>query len=268
MALIALGTALALADMAAWTGLQYAFYTNYEAGSVMAAAGAFYIVQASAVSLVAGGFVSAYLYFRDRPRAGATLAAVVSEVLSSRRDVLRGVAAGIAYAVFYAFASSVIVYQPTVDFAQAYGVTAPGWHVAACCGSMGTVPAVELYVLPSYHLGGQVLPLDVLLSLVIPVLVGFNVAIASCAVRNRPSGNGGRWLAGVGAFVGVFTGCPTCAGLFLAGAAGGLGAAGLALALQPYQAAFISLSIPILVAGAVVALRSLGKLMYGSCAIA
>jgi len=51
-----------------------------------------------------------------------------------------------------------------------------------------------------------------------------------------------------GAAVGLFTACPTCAGFFLAESIGGIGATTLAVALTPYQALFIAVSIPLLVA--------------------
>ncbi|MDG7022257.1 MAG: hypothetical protein JRN07_02535, partial [Nitrososphaerota archaeon] len=50
-----------------------------------------------------------------------------------------------------------------------------------------------------------------------------------------------------GAAVGLFTACPTFAGFFLAESIGGLGATTLAVALAPYQALFIGVSIPLLV---------------------
>jgi hypothetical protein len=57
----------------------------------------------------------------------------------------------------------------------------------------------------------------------------------------------GRWMVACGAAVGLFTACPTCAGFFLAESVGGIGATTLAVALAPYQAIFIVVSIPLLI---------------------
>ncbi|HEV2389482.1 MAG TPA: hypothetical protein VGS04_02040, partial [Nitrososphaerales archaeon] len=111
---------------------------------------------------------------------------------------------------------------------------------------VGTLPWAALYLAP-LHLAVQLVPLSVLLLFIVPPLVGLNLAIALFSVRRTVSRVTGRWMVACGAAVGLFTACPTCAGFFLAESVGGIGATTLAVALAPYQAVFIAVSIPLLV---------------------
>jgi hypothetical protein len=87
----------------------------------------------------------------------------------------------------------------------------------------------------------------VLLLFIVPPLVGLNLSIALFSVRRTVAKVTGRWMVACGAAVGLFTACPTCAGFFLAESVGGIGATTLAVALAPYQALFIAVSIPLLI---------------------
>ena len=191
---------------------------------------------------------------------------VISEALRSRADVRAGVVGGAIYGLLYLIISSMLVYQPSVDFAQ-YGITGPTVAAATCCGPPGTVPELIVYLVPQWHLALQILPLDALFAVVIPILVGFNLTVAAHALRNKVLRSNVGWLGPVGLTAGFFTGCPTCAGLFLAGAVGGLGATSLAVALAPYQLLFVALSIPVLVASPLVVATYAGKASAAACAV-
>jgi hypothetical protein len=71
----------------------------------------------------------------------------------------------------------------------------------------------------------------------------------------------------VGVLAGLFTGCPTCAGLFFANVVGGVGAVSLAASLSYYQPVFIVLSIPVLVATPFLISRSLSKVFKEGCVV-
>jgi MFS family permease len=101
----------------------------------------------------------------------------------------------------------------------------------------------------------------------IPVLVGINASVAFYALRNRPAGAGTRWFGALGAFVGLFTACPTCAGFFLASLLGGFGATTLALGLAPFQALFIAIALPALVIAPVLTARNMKSFIYSSCKV-
>ena len=192
---------------------------------------------------------------------------VISETLASSKDVRVGAIGGALYGVAYLFVSSILVYQPSVDFASAYGVTTPSAAAAACCGSPGAIPELVVYLIPRWHLALQILPMDALFAVVVPILVGFNLAVATHALRNRVLWSRAGWLGPVGVMAGLFTGCPTCAGLFLAGTVGGLGATTLAVVLAPYQMLFVALSIPLLVVSPFVVAVYAGRAAVAACAV-
>ena len=98
-------------------------------------------------------------------------------------------------------------------------------------------------------------------------LVGINMAVAFYTYRNRPKNVNAYWLGGLGAAIGLFTGCPTCAGLFLGSMIQAAGEVTIAGLLAQYQPVFIALTIPLLLASTYLILRSLRMIQYGSCKI-
>jgi len=255
-------------ESAAWYyGQQY--FTIYDQQSILALVQRYYAVEALAICVVIVGAYLTYrgirgLKFASEPD---SVRYMLADALSTRRDVRIGAAAAAAYAVVYLVVSSVLVFQPSVDFATTYGVTAPSWTAAACCGSAGTVPALIIYLAPQDHLALQVLPLDVLFAVVVPLLVGMNATVAVHAVRNKDVRANAGWLSSVGLLAGLFTGCPTCAGLFLASAVGGLGTASLAIVLAPYQLLFVVVSIPLLAASPVMIAFNARRAQRAACPI-
>jgi hypothetical protein len=229
----------------------------------------YYVFEGLAIATLAGG---AFLIYKgivsSTVEPGSdSIRSMLAEALKSRRDVRIGIAAAVIYGLVYLFVSSVVVFQPTVNFATAYGVTGTSWNAAACCGAPGTVPALIVYLIPQAHLALQILPLDALFAVLVPILVGLNVAVASHSFRNKVLRTNTGWLGSVGLLAGLFTGCPTCAGLFLAGAVGGFGATTLAVALAPFQLLFVVLSIPLLLASPLVVALYSRNAMRAACAI-
>lgn len=186
--------------------------------------------------------------------------------LLSRRRYLRYFAAStFFYGVFYAFVTSMVVYQPGVDFVQAYGASFPSAIIVPCCGSPLFAPVLTVYVVN--HLGLLVIPLTALLLIAISVLVGLNFALAAFAFDNRARGAGRGWIGGLGAVVGLFTGCPTCAGLFFANVLGGAGAVAVATGLASYQPVFILVSLPVLAITPYLISRNLAKVFREGCVL-
>lgn len=172
-------------------------------------------------------------------------------------------ASAFLYGIFYAVITSMIVYQPTVDFVKAYGVAVPSIQVTPVATTPLFTPVVTVYL--ANHLGLLLIPLTVLLLVSTSLLVGLNFALAGFAFDSRVRGVGKGWVGGVGAVVGLFTGCPTCAGLFFANFLGGAGAVSFATLLGYYQPAFILLSIPVLVVAPYLTSRSLSKVFREGC---
>ena len=183
-------------------------------------------------------------------------------VLSVRKYRRYYEASTILYGLFYAFLTGMIVYQPQVDFVQAYGVQIPS---ATLTPRGGPLYAPDLIVYVSNHFGLQLIPLTMILLITISVLVGLNVALSTFAFDNRARGGGREIVGSLGAVVGLFTGCPTCAGIFFANTLGGSGVASFAALLGYYQPAFILISLPVLFATPYLTCVSLAKVFSEGC---
>ncbi len=266
LASISMGLGLLLTQMALWFYVQAAIEVS---GSPFAQVSLFFLLELLylAVIVVGAGYLQKFVRGMSKSGDLQSLRGVLSSALNSRRDLRIGILVGVLYGVFYAFVSSILVFQPTVDFASAYGAAAPSVAAAACCGNLGATPMIVVYLSPQLHLGLQLIPLDLLFITVIPILIAVNSIIASFAIRTRPRAGGGVWVGGIGAAVGLFTACPTCAGYFLASALGSLGAATLAVALAPYQLAFVAVTVPILLLSPLLTAISLRKAVLASCKV-
>ncbi|MBI3023990.1 MAG: hypothetical protein HYY68_09765 [Thaumarchaeota archaeon] len=229
----------------------------------------FFLVEVLAIALISlsTSFILRALASRDLPSERIGLHSLISRALRSKRSVRVGVVFGIVYGLIYAFASSTVVVQPGTDFGTAYGVTEPGWVGISCCGTFGTVPKLILFPAPALHVGIQLIPLTGLFLVVVPLLVGFNFALVAYALAIRATGRTGSWLSTIGASVGLFTACPTCAGFFLAGAVGGIGASSLAISLAPYQILFVAISITVLLFTPVIIASTTRRYLNSSCDI-
>src|SRR5437667_250235 len=75
------------------------------------------------------------------------------------------------------------------------------------------------------------------------------------------------WLGGTGAFIGLFTSCPTCAGLAIVSVLGGTGALSASFFLGSLRTIFVAISIPILVAVPLLSARSLNTFNGKNCVI-
>jgi len=259
------GGGIAFFNMFRWSSTQNLIgYSVKDPGSLVLG---FYLAQGLSTVLVVVGLYQVYrVLLTQRARGTPTIPSVMGDALSSGKALRFGAAVAVVYGLVYAFFSSLITYQPTVNFATVYGVSQPGWSYLTCCGDAGTVPKLIVYVSPSLHLGMVLVPLSLLFLFVVPLLVGFNVALSYYALRQSSFPVSGRWLLSSGAVVGLFTACPTCAGLFLASSIGGIGTT-LAVALAPYQLLFIAITIPVLLLGPLFTALSVKRSYEASCRV-
>lgn len=242
---IVLGASIIAANMLGWQSDEYYFARQAAANASVTG---FFLAEGISLFILLLGFYLAYTYLRSRSSSPSpSLVGILGSAIADQALLRAGLVAASLYGLLYAFSSSVLVYQPGVDFAAAYGATGvASWSTVPCCGSYGTVPEVILYLSP-VHLALQLVPLSVLLLFIVPPLVGLNITVALLSVRRTVARATGRWMVACGAAVGLFTACPTCAGFFLAESIGGLGVTTLAVAFAPYQALFIGVSVPLLV---------------------
>ncbi|HUI00529.1 MAG TPA: hypothetical protein VLX56_02730 [Nitrososphaerales archaeon] len=242
---VALGVSVSVFNMFDWAQYQYYFA---KAGGSPSSILSFYAAEAISIFLLLLGLYLAYAYAMASSGSRSSLLSIIGSALSDRSLSRAAAASTLLYGAVYSLSSSILVFQPTVNFASAYGVTTPtSWSSVPCCGEAGTLPKLVLYLSPA-HLAVQLVPLSLLLLFIVPPLVGLNLAIALFSVRRTVATVTGRWMVACGAAVGLFTACPTCAGFFLAESLGGVAATTLSVALAPYQSLFIAVSIPLLVA--------------------
>jgi len=262
---LVVGVAIAFFNMFRWSETQELIgYSSKDPGSLVLG---FYLAQGLSTVLVVLGLYLVYkVLLTWRGEGSRTIPSVLGEALGSKAAVRLGASIAIVYGFVYAFVSSIITYQPTVNFAQVYGVTQPSWTSLTCCGDTGTVPKLIVYLSPALHLGMVLVPLSLMFLFVVPILVGFNVALSYYAFRQSSFPMSGRWLLSSGAVVGLFTACPTCAGLFLASSLGGVGTT-LAIALAPYQLLFVAITIPVLLLGPLFTALSVKRSYEASCRI-
>jgi hypothetical protein len=165
--------------------------------------------------------------------------------------------AAIAYGIFFAFLSQILVYRSDVSFSEK-GISVPSTELIPCCNIPGYVPMFTAYFTDHFLI--LIIPVNVILAVLVSALVGFNVALSIHAYRLRRSlQTRTSIMGGIGAATGLFVGCPTCAGsLFSAMLGIGLAGAGTSAAvLAPFQTLFISASIPALVIAPLIIARSI-----------
>jgi hypothetical protein len=188
---------------------------------------------------------------------------VIAQVFSKRRNLSLFLLSAFAYGIFYAIASGMIIFQPAWNLSEVYHVGIPSLAVATCCGPVGETPEAVVYV--TQHLGVLLVPINLVLLFLLSWLVGLNASLAAFALSFRTRHIGLGWFGGIGAFIGLFTSCPTCAGLAIIALLGGTGALSVAFFLGPLQTLFVVLSIPILVATPILSARSLHGLEARAC---
>jgi hypothetical protein len=202
-------------------------------------------------------------------RSGSTLGkmeaslARLSGMVSEKRSLRIFAVASLSYGLLFGVASSTLVFQPGLSFSDAYGVGVPSVVPVLCCGVVGQMPQLIVYLTQQFAI--LVVPVNLILLFAVSWLVGLNAAIASYTYRNRPVAVGARWMAGLGAVVGLFTVCPTCAGFFFLTVLGLGGAVVLAFTLSSLQAVFIAIGIPVLLVMPYLSLR--GRLTPHACAV-
>jgi hypothetical protein len=188
---------------------------------------------------------------------------IIAKVFATRPHSRLLLLSALVYSIFYAIASGIIVFQPAWNFSEVYHVGIPSFAIATCCGAVGETPEAVVYI--TQHLGLLLVPVNLVLLFSLSWLVGLNTSFAAFALSSRNRNIGLGWFGGLGAFIGLFTSCPTCAGLAIIVLLGGTGTLSAAFFLGPFQTLFVALSIPILVATPVMSVRSFGRIEAQAC---
>ena len=205
----------------------------------------------------------------EQSRIQRPLGKIISDVLFHRKKVIA--LAAIVYGIFFGFIDGIFVYQPGVDFASQYFVTTPTALVEYCCGPPGYIP-VGLVYFPQQHFGIQLIPISVLTMILVSMLVGLNVALLYSAVKQtrtnrftQNSASSGKKFPGgaVGAALGLFAGCPTCAAAFFLSMVAGSGSTTFSTVISEYQPVIIGLSVPLLFLSILYQAKNLRTILIG-----
>jgi hypothetical protein len=206
-------------------------------------------------------FVGVTLYLRNawrKTKNAESMIARISRIVAESKSTRIFILAAIGYGLFYSVVSSTLVFQPNVSFTATYGVHVPSIVPVVCCGALGQMPQFVVYLTQQFAI--LIIPLNLALLFTVSWLVGLNAAILNNIYTNRPVLAGARWMTGVGAFVGLFTACPTCAGFFFLTVLGLGGAVGVSLTLASLQTFFIGIGIPILAVTPLLAARGFSSM--------
>jgi|SRR5437660_8061172 len=188
---------------------------------------------------------------------------IIAKVFAMGRYSRLLMLSALIYGIFYAVASGMIVFQPAWNFSEVYHVGIPSFAIATCCGPVGETPEAVVYL--TQHLGILLVPINLILLFSLSWLVGLNASFATFALRFRVKNVRVGWFGGMGAFIGLFISCPTCAGLAIIGTLGGTGTLSAAFLLGPLQIFLIGSSVPMLVATPIIVARSLRNLECRTC---
>jgi len=227
--------------------------------SIQRIAYGFYIILAVSFGAIAFGM---YRYHKEKVEInGKDLSTIIALVTWNSRSRKIFVITFIGYGIFFSLVSGTLVYQPEVNFAIHYGATIPSGFIAPCCDGPGYMPKIIIYL--TEHVGLQIIPINLVLQVTVSYLVGLNTVIAVSAFTISKKGRG---MSTVGAIIGLFIACPTCAGSFLSIFIGTASGIALSIALAQMQTLFIAISIPVLLVTPYIMAKKLQN-SDGSCKI-
>ncbi len=128
-----------------------------------------------------GVFVVAFglrqLLIEVRLSSTPTVMFVIAQVLGDRQYKRIMIGVMLLYGAFFAVVSGIVVYRPMENFAQEYLAHIPSSVIAVCCGSVGLIPALTVYL--TDHLGLLIMPANILILVVMSTLVGLNTTLAN-----------------------------------------------------------------------------------------
>lgn len=200
----------------------------------------FYVMLILAFGAIGFGFRQ---YHKQKVQAGKEdTFSIIAHVTWNRKSRRIFVATSIGYGLFFALTSGILVYQPELVFSEHYGVVVPSGEIAPCCGDIGYVPKILVYM--TDHVGLQIIPINLILQVTVSYLVGLNTAIAVNAFTIIKKGTG---VGSVAAATGLFIACPTCAGTFLSLFVSSSSAVAFTIAITQIQTILIAVTIPLLI---------------------
>jgi hypothetical protein len=179
----------------------------------------------------------------------------------------------IGYGFFYAVVSSMFIYRPD-NISDIYGVSIPSLVITSY-GPVGYVPTIAAYF--TEHIGLLIIPINLIITVVVSALVGFNTVISLYAFANRPKNkksstttaatSSGSILGALGVTTSLFAACPTCASFYIFSIMAGSLAPTIAAFAVTYYVLFVVVSIPLLLATPFITALSIRRMMFGQCSL-
>jgi hypothetical protein len=244
--------------------IAFVIYSNLSGASgavqVQELVGMAYAMLAITAAAMAAATYGAYRIFRSeqaRLSGGTGLMSFVTGAFEDKRYWKIMAVSAIAYGVFFAFLSQILVYRPDVSFSER-GIAVPSAEMIPCCGAPGYMPMFTVYFTDSFLI--LVIPVNVMLATVVSMMVCFNIALSAYAYRMRKTLQTRTSLVGgIGMTTGLFVGCPTCAGSLLSAVLGlgAIGAGASTSVFAPFQTLFIAASLPALAIAPLLLARSI-----------
>jgi hypothetical protein len=201
---------------------------------------------------------------RQEERSSSSWMTKLRFITSDRSLKTLRLVSGVTYGIVLSLLSGMLVVQPAQNFSTLYHVTVPSTTFAVCCGSIGEMPQLVVYL--SNHVGIVVTPLGLVLLFAVSWLVGISASAAVLAHRTRTSRGNSSLVTTLGSFMGIFSACPSCAQGVLTTLLGGSGILLVAL-LASYRGYFIAASIPLLMISPLWTARSLSKVSAMNCSL-
>ena len=249
-------------------GILFLIYSRYQdselftpgaIAAIQRIAYGFYIILVISFGAIAFGM---YRYHKGKVEAkGKDLSTIIALVTWNSKSRRIFVATFVGYGIFFSLVSGMLLYEPQINFSTDLNEDIPSGFVAPCCGELGYMPKIIIYL--TEHVGLQIIPINLVLQITVSYLVGLNTSIAVSAYTISKKGRG---ASGIGAIVGLFIACPTCAGSFFSVFIGTASGIALSIALTQMQTMFIAISIPILLATPYIMAKKLRN-SDGSCKI-
>jgi hypothetical protein len=181
--------------------------------------------------------------------------------------------ASMGYGFFYAVVSSMFIYRPD-NISNIYGVTIPS-IVMTSYGPIGYVPIMAAYL--TEHIGVLIIPINLVVTVIVSALVGFNTVLSLYAFANRPKKSNtpptsavtstGSIIGALGATTGLFAACPTCASFYIFSVMAGSLAPTVAVFAVTYYVLFVVVSLPLLLATPFITALSIRRMMFGQCSL-
>jgi hypothetical protein len=144
---------------------------------------------------------------------------IINNVISNKNYFRIFWPASIGYGIFYSLVSGMLLYKPEgLSVMHDNGGIAIPSVIITSYGPIGYVPIFSVYF--TEHLGLLIIPINLLIAVFISSLVGVNVVMSAYAFKNLRKNtvankSRGSTLSLLGASIGLFTACPTCASFYI-----------------------------------------------------